>query len=234
MAVAAGVVPAFFAHVPGTQTPGEPPSLADSGGVCPGRDSAGRTHLCLLPTATERGTALEPGPAADVVSRRLFRVSGSGAVAQLSSCRVGDSAAADEVGDARNHSCRRAVHAVLCHSLPGRKSADSGDEDFGVVAGVSAAHLRLCHLPLPLDGRGPHLQARHGLHHRGGCDHGSLLRGCGHRFGALPSELPQRRAHRIGSGHRRDRVAVRSVQELGAGLPGQVLLPQTLRLPENV
>ncbi len=48
---------------------------------------------------------------------------------------------------------------------------DSGDEGLGAVAGVSAADLRLRHLPLPPDGRGPDLQARHGLHHRGGRDY---------------------------------------------------------------
>src|ERR1017187_8628373 len=98
MAVTAGSVHAFLADFPGTQRLGEPPSLADSGGVCAGRDSAGRAHLYPVSAATERSAALEPRPAADVIPRRLLRVIGSGAVAQLSSCRVGDSASADEVG----------------------------------------------------------------------------------------------------------------------------------------
>src|SRR5664280_2870334 len=213
MAVTASSVSAFLADFPGTQRPGGPPSLADSGGVCPGRDSAGRAHFYPRTAATDRGAALEPRPVADVVSRHLLRVVGSGAVAQLSSRRVGDSASANEVGDARYHSRRRALHSVLCGSLPGGESPQSGDEGLGIVAGLSAAHLRLRHLPLPLDGRGPHLQARHGLHHRRGRDYGGVFRGCGHCFGALSSEIPQRRSNRIDRSHRRDRVAVRSVQK---------------------
>src|ERR1039458_8490165 len=139
MAVTAGSVPAFLADFPGTQRLGEPPSLADSGGICAGRDSAGRAHLYPRTAATERSAALEPRPAADVVPRRLFRVIGSGVVAHVSSRRVGDSASADEVGDARNHSRRRALHSVLCDPLPSGEPARSVDvdEDLGIVAGLS-------------------------------------------------------------------------------------------------
>ena len=47
-------------------------------------------------------------------------------------------------------------------------------------------------------------------------------------FGAVPPELPQRRADRPDCGHRGDGAAVRSLQELGAGLPRQVFLSQAL------
>ncbi len=86
------------------------------------------------------------------------------------------------------------------------KRSQSSYEGLGVVVGLSAADLRLCHLPLPLDGCGPHLQARNGLYDRCWCDYRSLFRGCGHCFGAVPSELPQRRADRTGSSHRGNRV----------------------------
>ncbi len=42
---------------------------------------------------------------------------------------------------------------VLRYSLPARRSTFAGHEGFGSVAGISAAHLWLCHLPLPADGR---------------------------------------------------------------------------------
>src|ERR1039457_7721947 len=96
MAVTASSVPAFLADFPVTQRPGGPPSLAGSGGVCPGRDSAGRAHFYPRTAATDRSAALEPRPVADVVPRHLLPVVGSGAVAQLSSCPVGASASEDE------------------------------------------------------------------------------------------------------------------------------------------
>ena len=108
-----------------------------------------------------------------------------------------------------------------------------GDEDLRAVAGVPAADLRLRHLPLPADGCGPDLQARHGLHHCRRRHHGSVFRRGRHGLGAVPPELPQRRADRTGGCHRRHRAAVRSVQELGAGDPRQVFLSQTLRLPQD-
>ena len=72
---------------------------------------------------------------------------------------------------------------TLFYVLPylGGSIAHLRDEDFGAVAGVPAGDLRLRHRPLPADGRGHHLQARHGLHaghrrHRGGllCRHWHL------------------------------------------------------------
>src|ERR1035437_6849553 len=91
MAVTASSVPAFLADFPGTHRLGGPPSLADSGGVCAGRDSAGRAHFYPRTAATERSAALEPRPVADVVSRHLLRVVGSGAVADRKSTRLNSS-----------------------------------------------------------------------------------------------------------------------------------------------
>ena len=122
---------------------------------------------------------------------------------------------------------------LLHHSLPVRRAARTGDEGFRAVAGVSAADLRLRHLPLSPDGRRPDLQARHGLHHRRRRDHRCVLCRGRHGVGAVPPELPQRRADRPGGGHRGHRVAVRSLQELGAGVSRQVLLSQALRLSKN-
>ena len=77
-----------------------------------------------------------------------------------------DSAAAVEVGHARHHPGDRSLHAVLCRPLPDGIAARRGHEGFCAVAGPAAADFRLCHLPLPPDGCGPHLQARRGLHPR--------------------------------------------------------------------
>ena len=81
-----------------------------------------------------------------------------------------DPAPAIEVGDARHDSRNRSLHAVLRRALPDGFAARHDDEVVGAFAGIAAADLRLCHLPLSLDGRGPDLQARRGLHagRRGG------------------------------------------------------------------
>ena len=58
---------------------------------------------------------------------------------------------------------------TLLYVLPyadGMAARAVGDENFRPVAGPVAADLRLRHLPLPPDGRGPDLQARRRLHPR--------------------------------------------------------------------
>ena len=101
------------------------------------------------------------------------------AVAYLPARPHADPAPADEVGDARHLPGGGPVHGLLRDSLPLRPGTDSGDEDQRALAGVSAADLRLCDCALPADGRGPDLQARHGLHHRCGHHCRSVL--CGRR-----------------------------------------------------
>ena len=66
--------------------------------------------------------------------------------------------------------------ALLRAALPVRRDAFAGDEGDGAVAGTAAAHLRLRHRPLPADGRGSDLQARHGVYAGGGGDCGRILR----------------------------------------------------------
>ena len=105
---------------------------------------------------------------------------------------VSDPAPANEMGHARNPSLGRALHAVLRHPVLVRERAHDRHEDLGTVAGVPAADLRLRHLPLPPDGRGPDLQARHGLYHRRGRDYGRVLRLRRRHLGDLPQELSQR------------------------------------------
>ena len=225
--------PALFLHFsltfPERKGAGQPAPLADPGGVCARARFCWRcTSACidlLQPSELLRWNL----DRVEWVYLAAYFVAGGGhVVAQLPPCRVGDPAPADEVGHARHHSVGRALHAVLHHPLPVRQRARPGDEGLRAVAGVPAADLRLRHLPLPPDGRGPDLQARHGLHHRRRRHHGSLFRRGRRGFGAVPPELPQRRADRAGGGHRGHRAAVRSLQELGAGVSRQVFLSQAL------
>ena len=176
--------PALFLHFSLTFPERQPllnrTALADSRGLCAGRADPGDADRRSAMVAAQRDAALQPRPTANGLSGGLLRGGDVRAVAQLSPCGFSHPATADEVGDARNHSRRRSVHAVLRHSLPVRRRAYDWHAGVGAVAGVPAAHVRLRHLPLSPDGRGPDLQARHGIHHRGWRDHGGIFR-CGRR-----------------------------------------------------
>ncbi len=81
-------------------------------------------HICVhRSAAAQRAAALEPRPGGMGLPGGILRRGDLHAVAQLPSCRVGDSAPADEVGHARNYSVGRAVHVVLHHPLPVRQRA---------------------------------------------------------------------------------------------------------------
>ena len=112
------------------------------------------------------------------------------------------------MGDARNHSGGGAVHAVLRHSLSDGRDADHGDESVGVIAWFTATDLRLRDIPLSLDGCGPDLQARHGVHLGGSGNRGSLFcGGCGRR-GIGARSRAQFRPSRHDPGNRGDRSAI--------------------------
>ena len=102
-------------------------------------------------------------------------------------------------------------------SVPGRDAGDGADEGLGAVAGLPAADLRLRHLPLPADGRGRDLQARHGVHAGRGLDRGRVLRRHRTGGGAAEPSPAQHRHHRHDRGDRGHGAAVRSGQEVVPG-----------------
>ena len=164
----------------------------------------------------------------------LFRRRDGHPVAQLSPRRVGDSAPADEVGDARHHSCR---------SRRSRSSTSSRTCSAAVPGlGMKVSVLSLVFLPLTFGYAifryrlmDVDLIFKRGMAYTiaAGAITGSLLRRRRHGVGAVPPELPQHRTDRPDRRHRRHRAAVRSVQELDPGVPRQVLLSQALRLPQD-
>src|ERR1019366_2619083 len=191
MVAAASPVPALFSDVPRNQGSGETPSLAGSGSVCVADGDARFSYHCLGLPSSERIAALEPGPGADVVPGRLLCGCDGSSLANVRAGDLADSASADEVGDPWNVPGSCALHGLLCHSVFEWQRPGRCDEGFGAIADLPAAHVRLRDLPLPPDGRGPDLQARHGLHAGGRNDHWYLFRGdrCG--LGDVPQELPE-------------------------------------------
>ena len=126
--------------------------------------------------AGQRASALEPRPHGNVLRVAVLFSCRHRALVQLPARQHNDFAAAIEVGDARHDSRHHSLHFVLRCPLPDGHAARSDDEDFRLVAGPAAAHVWLCHLPLPPDGRGPHLQARRGVHAGSGDCGGNVLR----------------------------------------------------------
>ena len=102
-----------------------------------------------------------------------------------------------------------------------------------LYAGVPAVDVRLRHLPLPLDGRGPDLQARHGLYPGCGVHRRRLLRGRWHRS--------RNRSHRLPSAGPAGLIVAIVVTALLFDpmknwiqeRSGPLLLPQALRLSKD-
>ncbi len=222
---ATGLVPALRSDFPGETQLRPQTSLGDSADLSAGPAAAEHLPVRAREPASQRDAALEPRPAADGISRGVFRGRRRHSLGQLPAGGHANSAATVEVGDARHHSGDHTVHAVLCHPVPHRIAVNDGDEGFGVVAGSAAFDLRIRHLPLPPDGRRSDFQARHGVHAGGGGDCGSLLRG-------------HRRSRRIGAhadselgslwpdpGDRSHGALVRSGAQMDSGPHRSVFLP---------
>ena len=84
-----------------------------------------------------------------------------------------DPAPATEMDHARHHPGHHAVHGFLRSAVFVWSDAFDHHEGVGAVAGIAATDLWIRHLPLPPDGRGPDLQAGHGVHAGGGVDGGA-------------------------------------------------------------
>ena len=222
---ATGAIPALRADFPGEAAVCEAASARAAAGISAGSGVAGAAHSGIAAGASLGRTALEHGPAGDRLRRAAVHRLRGGAVVQLSPRHDHDSAAATEVGDPRNDSGHRSLHAVLCDPLPQRHHARSGDEAVGSVTGTASADLRLCHLPLSLDGRRSDLEAGGGLRtrRRSGCRHVFCTGGGRGRTGAFAETR-----HRTGRADDRDcgyRAAVRSRPQLDSGSRRPLVLP---------
>ena len=154
-------------------------------------------------------------------------------VAQLPAGRHADPASAVEVDHARDGAGDYALHRVLRAALFVRHDAVARDEGHGAFARPAAADVRLCHRPLPVDGRRPDLQARHGLH--AGCRGNCRRIFCGrrrHRRTRTYSRAKRRTARPDGR-NRRHGAPLRSGAQVHSGEARPVLLPHSLRLPAN-
>src|SRR5207253_9077638 len=85
-------------------------------------------------------------------------------------------APAAKVADRRNAGRKRAVHASLYTARHSGKEPRGLDEMFRPESGADSALFRLRDYPLPLDGRGHHLQARLGVYGGDGGRAGGFLR----------------------------------------------------------
>ena len=127
-------------------------------------------------------------------------------------------APADEVGHARHVSGgrSRSPFSTSSRSFRGRGPASAMK-----ISVLSLVFLPLTFgyaiCPLPVDGRGPDLQARHGLHHRRGHHRRGVLCGRRRHRRALPQELPQHRARAGWSRPSWLPSSLRSDQELDPG-----------------
>ena len=124
----------------------------------------------------------------------------------------------------RQFACVFALHPPLGHGC----DFAPVDAALGIKPGADPAVFRLCGHPVPLDGRGHHLQARLGLHggNRRRCS--GLLRL--DRFGCFDSPYAHERDRRGHDRHRHCRVLVPAVPRRDSSAPGSFLLPRSPRL----
>ena len=181
--------------------------------------------------AAQRTAGLLARQRADGVHLRALPDGGWRALAQLPARLVADPASADEVGNARHYDRDRPY--ILFYVIPysDGQARRRADQAFGPRAGLPAADVRLCHLPLPVDGRRPDLQARHGVHLGRRHHRRRLLRRRRTGRRDCPRASAQCRSVRVDRGHHGYRASVRSHEELDSGSPGHVLLQEALRLP---
>jgi hypothetical protein len=118
----------------------------------PGALLLGR-HIIAL-SAGDWLSALGHGSAGNDLRSRAVRSGSGGPVVQLPTGQHDDFAPAIEVGNARDRSCNCSLHAVLRAAVPDGFPAKHDHEVVGAFAGIAAADLWLCDLPLSTDGRG--------------------------------------------------------------------------------
>ena len=152
---------------------------------------------------------------------------------QLPSGHDSDPAAAAQVDYARHHPGHHALHALLCSAVSRRSDAFDHHEGVGAVAGIAAPDLWIRHFPLPADGRGSDLQARHGVHAGRSGHRGSVLRSSGRDCGTSACARAEFRTLWLGGGRRGHRAVVRSGAEVDSGKARPVFLPDPLRLPAH-
>src|ERR1700751_1723487 len=111
---------------------------------------------------------MESGPAVVAVPGAVLRGLGCGALVQLPARQYSDSAPAVEVGHAWHDCGDSALHPALHRADVIRLCAETMDAGVRAVAGPASTHIWIRHLPLPVDGRRPDLQTRHGVHARRG------------------------------------------------------------------